>query len=98
MKHWWHLLLLLPPAISIGCFQAAMAWMRHVGTNRSETDHILAYVGLVMFGFAVLAAIWGSIIVCRHDERRYWPWLVVHVAAVAAVIYFAGDWFGHHLA
>lgn len=98
MKHWWHLLLLLPHAASIACFQAALAWMRHVGTNRSEIDFNLAMGGVVLLGLAVLAAVWGFFIVVQHDERRYWPWLIVHVAAVGVVIYFAGDWFGHHLA
>jgi len=98
MKHWWHLLLLLPHAASIACFQAALAWMRHVGTNRSDTDFNLAVAGLVMLCAAALAGAWGFFIVFRHDARRYWPWLVIHVLAVGVVVYFAGDYLAYHLA
>jgi len=98
MKHWWHLLLLLPHAAAIACFQAALAWMRHVGTNRSDTDFNLAMTGLGMLAAAILATTAVYVIVFRHGARRYWPWLVVHTAAVVAVLYFAGDWYGHHLA
>lgn len=98
MKHWHQLLLLLPHVVSVACFKAALAWMRHVGTNRSDPDFYLAMVGFVALAAALLATIAGFIIVFRHDVRRYWPWLVVHLAALGFALVSAGDWFGAHLA
>lgn len=99
MKHWVQLLLLLPHAISFGCLQAAMAWMRHVGTNRSDLDFNLAMFGLAALVAALLATVAGFVIVfLRNDERRYWPWLAVHVIAIGLAAFAAGDWLSSHLA
>lgn len=97
MKHSTQLWFLLPHTISAACFAAAFAWIFAVGTNRTDPDLYLGIIGFVALAAALIATIAGVVSVIRQGIRRYWPWLLAHLAGLALALVLAGSWIGAHL-
>jgi len=98
MKYSKQLWFLLPHAISAACFATAFGWIFAVGTNRSDPDLYLGIVGFVALAAALIATIAGTVSVIRRGIRRFWPWLLAHLAGLALALVLAGSWIGSHLA
>ena len=90
--------LLLPHALSGTAFAAAFAWIRHVGTNRSEPDLILGIAGFVALTAALIASIAAAVMHVRKGLRRSWPWLLAHGVGLALTLALASSWLGAHIA
>lgn len=88
----------LPHALSSTCFAAALAWMWHVGTNRTDPDRILGTAGFVVLGLAVLCGLIAAIVLINGGVRRTWPWLIAHLAGLIVPLALASTWLGAHIA
>lgn len=88
----------VPHALSSACFAAALAWMGHVETNRSDPDRILGTAGFVVLALAGLASILAAIVLINGGIQRTWPWLLAHVAGIAVPLLLASAWIGAHIA
>ena len=98
MKQASQLWFLVPHAVSGACFAAAFVWMSIARTNRTEADLNLAIIGFAALAVAVLSSISAVFIVFRRGARRYWPWLLAHLAALAFALMLAHRWLGSHIA
>ena len=98
MKLWSQLAWLVPHAISVGCLAGSWWWMVRVGTNRSPTDLDLATVGAIALLAALASSIVVAVILFRRGAGRYWPWLLVHLGALALALYLAHRWMSTHVA
>lgn len=89
--------LLAVHAVSIGLFLLARAAMSADRPARFMVDVYLGMGGFVFGLLAVAASLTAVGIVTAQPERRTeWPWLIVHLAAVAAVIALARAWMSSH--
>lgn len=98
MSHRSQLWFLLPHGISAVCFGLAFVWLFHAGTNRTMPDLYLAIAGFVALAAAAVATVVGVVVAVRVGAGRFWPWILVHPAALAVVLVIAGSWIGAHLA
>lgn len=91
--------LLAPHIAAASCFVAAGWWMDSVGSNRSQVDLWLGIAGFVAGALSVLATIAAVLtVVFGAADRGRWPWLILHVAALSAVLFLASEWLGAHIA
>lgn len=90
---------LLPHGIAVLCFVLANAWMLHIGTNRSLPDLYLAVAGYAASIAALVSSLLFLIKLLQQPAfRSRWPWIMVHVAALAFLAFLGMSWFGNHLA
>lgn len=98
MKHATQLWLLVPHALSVACFGAAFAWFAYIGSNRTMPDLYLGTAGYVALAAAVITTLVAIVLVFKAGVRRFWPWMVIHLAAVCVAFLIAGSWLGAHIA
>ncbi len=91
--------LLLPHGLAVVLFLLSDGWQLQVGNNRSLPDLYLAIAGAVALALALVASLTLCVrLATRPEERRRWPWLLVHAGALLLGLLLAGSWIGSHLA
>jgi len=98
MRYATQLWLLLPHAVSALCFGAAFAWASYVGSNRTMPDLYLGVAGFLALAVALVTTVVAVVLVFRHGNRRFWPWLSIHLGAVCIAFLIAVGWMGAHIA
>lgn len=88
---------LLPHAVAVVCYLAALAWMTVAETNRTTADLSLAIMASVALALAVVASIAGSVLAFKRGIAHNWLWLLAHLAALLLGLLLATIWLGTHL-
>ncbi|MEM8854086.1 MAG: hypothetical protein AAGD34_10340 [Pseudomonadota bacterium] len=93
----WPLYVLAPHALSLGAFLGAFYVISVVGHNRSDLDLTLGQIGYASGIIGIVMTLFMIFwVISRRGDK--WPWLVVHLGALAGVVWAGFQWLGMHIA